>query len=111
MVERLVYTERVGGSNPSPPRFCFRFSIGERDAEMLAIPFAEFSALKEIPPMPVTRFILREHLRDGGLAMNFCRVEQWNPFVVWVAQNQRQFRSGENHSIDVDLCFHAINNR
>ncbi len=41
MVERLVYTERVGGSNPSPPRFNLRFSIGEHNAEMLAIPFTE----------------------------------------------------------------------
>jgi hypothetical protein len=27
VVERLVYTERVGGSNPSPPTLHFRFSV------------------------------------------------------------------------------------
>ena len=29
VVERLVYTERVGGSNPSPPTLHFRFSVGK----------------------------------------------------------------------------------
>jgi hypothetical protein len=39
--------------------------------------------LKEkIPPMPVTRFMLREHLFDSGLAMNLGRVEKWNPVVI-----------------------------
>ena len=27
VVERLVYTERVGGSNPSPPILYFRFPV------------------------------------------------------------------------------------
>jgi hypothetical protein len=29
VVERLVYTERVGGSKPSPPILHFRFSVGK----------------------------------------------------------------------------------
>ena len=52
MVERLVYTERVGGSNPSPPIFHLRFSIGERDAETLAIPFAEFVSVLQLEENP-----------------------------------------------------------
>ena len=35
VVERLVYTERVGGSNPSPPILHFRFAIC--DTEMLRV--------------------------------------------------------------------------
>src|SRR5207248_5954660 len=62
------------------------------------------SDLKKIPPMPVMRFILRQHLCDGGLAMNLCRVEQWDPSVIRVAQNQRQFSSGEDQAVDVALA-------
>ena len=35
VVERLVYTERVGGSNPSPPRFPLSITIC--DTEMLRV--------------------------------------------------------------------------
>src|SRR5436190_7812055 len=89
----------------------FAFDAMPRCSQYHSQSLSGLSDLKKIPPMPVTRFILREHLRDGGLAMNFCRVEQWNPFVVCVAQNQRQFCSGENHAVDVALCFQTIDNR
>ena len=112
VVERLVYTERVGGSNPSPPKPIFdcRFAIlvrvlGSRLDGVFILPSRTFL------PTPMTRFILREHLRHSGLAMNSCRVEQWYLFVICVAQNQRQFCSSENHAVDVALCVHAIDNR
>jgi hypothetical protein len=52
-----------------------------------AISFAEFVRivrLEENPADPGDAFILRQHLRDGGLAMDFCRVEKWNPFVICI---------------------------
>ena len=59
MVERLVYTERVGGSNPSPPRFPLR-----------------------IADLRLAIETSREHLSDRCFDMDFGRVEKRNAVVI-----------------------------
>ena len=62
VVERLVYTERVGGSKPSPPRF----------------------------PIADLRFAIDtsgEHMSDGGFDMDLCCVEKWDAVVNRIAKN------------------------
>ena len=66
MVERLVYTERVGGSKPSPP--------------ILAIcRFAEFAICELIAS--------RKHMSDGCFDMDLCCVEKWDAVVNRIAKN------------------------
>src|SRR5262249_37550044 len=50
----------------------------------------------------------RQHLGDCGFDVNFGRIKKWNAVMVRIAENQRQFRSGEDDAVDVALCFHAI---
>ena len=62
VVERLVYTERVGGSNPSPP--ILHFSIFDLRLNSS-----------------------RKHMSDGGFDMDLCCVEKWDAVVNRIAKN------------------------
>ena len=62
VVERLVYTERVGGSNPSPP--ILHFSI-----------------------FGLRLNSSRKHMNDGGFDMDLCCVEKWDAVVNRIAKN------------------------
>ena len=63
VVERLVYTERVGGSNPSPPILLSTFDL------RVAIQTS------------------RKHACDGGFDMNLGCVEKWNAIMARIAKN------------------------
>ncbi len=81
MVERLVYTERVGGSKPSPPSLLLpiadlRFAIC--DTEIL-----------RVLPTNVGVEISREHLLYCGFAVDLCRIEKGNAVVFGIAENKR----------------------
>src|SRR6476646_8649493 len=64
VVERLVYTERVGGSKPSPPTLHFRSSVGDLRLNSSG-----------------------QHLCDGCFDMNLCCIEKWDAVVNRVAKN------------------------
>jgi hypothetical protein len=64
--------------NIAPPSFHIRC---EDECDTNRATYLDRLPQRKIPPMPVTRFMLREHLFDSGLAMNFCGVEKWNPIV------------------------------
>ena len=76
MVERLVYTERVGGSKPSPPILRFRFRFAVCDTEMLVCS----RLMSELNSS-------RQHLSDGGFDMDLCCVEKWDAVVNRIAKN------------------------
>ena len=77
MVERLVYTERVGGSKPSPPRF--------------PLPIADFRfgtpKCFECSRLMSELNNSRKHLSDGGFDMDLCCVEKWDAVVKRIAKN------------------------
>src|SRR6476619_170863 len=64
VVERLVYTERVGGSKPSPPILHFRSSVCDLRLNSS-----------------------RQHLSDGCFDMDLCCVQKWNAVVGRIAKN------------------------
>ena len=64
VVERLVYTERVGGSKPSPPILHFRFSVGDLRLNSS-----------------------RKHVSNGSFDVDPCCVEKWDAVVNRIAKN------------------------
>jgi hypothetical protein len=64
VVERLVYTERVGGSNPSPPSF--------------QLPIVDLRLRLNTS---------RKHMSDGGFDMNLCCVKKWDAVMDRIAKN------------------------
>src|ERR1043166_10330225 len=98
VVERLVYTERVGGSNPSPPSF-----------PLLIADWKAWPSLR----VRRRRFAIGssgEHLSDSCFDMDLCCVEKRNAVVIRVTKNQRKFCSGENDAVNAIRCFHFIDN-
>ena len=79
VVERLVYTERVGGSKPSPPSLHFRFSVCD-----LRFATPKFFACSRLTSELNSS---RQHLSDGGFDMDFCCVEKWDAVVDRIAKN------------------------
>src|SRR5206468_2823264 len=84
MARRRAKTGQIS-SLRMPKLDTFAFDSMPRCSRYHSQSLSGLSDLKKIPPMLVTRFILRQHLRDGGLAMNFCCVEERNPFVICIA--------------------------
>ena len=79
VVERLVYTERVGGSKPSPPSLHFRFSVCD-----LRFATPKFFACSRLTSELNSS---RQHLSDGGFDMDLCCVEKWDAVVNRIAKN------------------------
>ncbi len=84
MVEHLVYTERVGGSKPSPPILRLRRveALNREQNSGFVIQHSAFSA--NLCPFVVA---LSQHFSDGGCDMDFCCVEKRNAVVNGIAKN------------------------
>jgi hypothetical protein len=67
VVERLVYTERVGGSNPSPPSFQI--------------------ADCRLPICNLRLDTSRKHMSDCCFDMDLCCVEKWHAVMNGITKN------------------------